>query len=196
VRRSNANNSPCRLGARLLHSALRRVGHPLEVLLLSGYGLSMLRMLRRLCAIGIGTAAAVWAGSCFVCCWCKSAHVRLTLYEGDFSVALSAAPLEGTLPPIAVGFSSRFDPRWSCPKLECASSEVYARVPLWSVVASLGVAYLALRGVSRGTPAVEGFCTCCGYSLTGNVSGRCPECGQACTKATGTGAPAGPRLPP
>jgi hypothetical protein len=22
-----------------------------------------------------------------------------------------------------------------------------------------------------------GFCQCCGYDLTGNVSGRCPECG-------------------
>lgn len=25
----------------------------------------------------------------------------------------------------------------------------------------------------------EGFCQKCGYDLTGNISGRCPECGQA-----------------
>jgi hypothetical protein len=24
-----------------------------------------------------------------------------------------------------------------------------------------------------------GFCTCCGYDLTGNVTGACPECGEA-----------------
>ena len=27
-------------------------------------------------------------------------------------------------------------------------------------------------------------CTECGYNLTGNVSGRCPECGSPCAKAT------------
>jgi predicted Zn-ribbon and HTH transcriptional regulator len=25
----------------------------------------------------------------------------------------------------------------------------------------------------------EGMCAECGYNLTGNVSGRCPECGEA-----------------
>lgn len=28
-----------------------------------------------------------------------------------------------------------------------------------------------------GSRAVPGFCRKCGYDLTGNASGRCPECG-------------------
>jgi len=37
-------------------------------------------------------------------------------------------------------------------------------------------AILATRG--------EPICTACGYNLTGNVSGVCPECGRACGKVT------------
>lgn len=36
-----------------------------------------------------------------------------------------------------------------------------------------------LRGAAR---VAQGLCPQCGYNLTGNVSGRCPECGRAhCT---------------
>jgi predicted Zn-ribbon and HTH transcriptional regulator len=32
---------------------------------------------------------------------------------------------------------------------------------------------------ARGTTQTERACQKCGYDLTGNVSGRCPECGEA-----------------
>ncbi len=31
----------------------------------------------------------------------------------------------------------------------------------------------------RKQEPVSGHCTCCGYNLAGNTSGRCPECGTA-----------------
>jgi hypothetical protein len=37
---------------------------------------------------------------------------------------------------------------------------------------------------SQGLPS---FCRRCGYNLTGNVSGRCSECGESTDKATESG---------
>jgi hypothetical protein len=51
-------------------------------------------------------------------------------------------------------------------------------VPLWAplLIAALPTAVLCWRDRRRIPP---GHCPTCGYNLTGNVSGRCPECGQA-----------------
>ena len=51
-------------------------------------------------------------------------------------------------------------------------------------------AMLAWRWSGRTLP---GFCATCGYNLTGNVSGRCPECGSLTPEAPG--AKATPREP-
>lgn len=54
------------------------------------------------------------------------------------------------------------------------------RLPLWLVVAGLvsypGIAFVygPLRRYRRRK---NGQCLKCGYDLTGNVTGRCPECG-------------------
>ncbi len=48
---------------------------------------------------------------------------------------------------------------------------------LWFVMAPAGPALLArLHGLHSFPP---GHCFCCGYNLTGNASGTCPECGGA-----------------
>jgi hypothetical protein len=54
-------------------------------------------------------------------------------------------------------------------------------VPYWSLV-SLAAAWLAARLVvvrRRRARSRAGACHGCGYDLTGNVSGTCPECGAA-----------------
>jgi len=48
-------------------------------------------------------------------------------------------------------------------------------VPMWCLVAPLAVAIWLTR--DRRRRCKSGFCLRCGYNLTGNVSGICPECG-------------------
>ena len=55
-------------------------------------------------------------------------------------------------------------------------------VPYW--LASLFFAPLSARIAMRAfrhTPAGSCHCPKCGYNLTGNTSGVCPECGTPCT---------------
>jgi hypothetical protein len=62
---------------------------------------------------------------------------------------------------------------------------------LWFVIAPaalIAVSAAAIRCLTRRHKV--GFCSRCGYDLTGNVSGVCPECGTAVAK---TGAPSAPR---
>lgn len=58
------------------------------------------------------------------------------------------------------------------------------RVPFWIplIVIAVPTAYLWWR--DRRFP--RGRCQRCGYDLTGNVSGRCPECGTPIARATRT----------
>ena len=59
-----------------------------------------------------------------------------------------------------------------------------ASIPLWVVIVSsagLGLGLTAVPLLIRSLRAwrrrAVGHCPTCGYDLTGNVSGRCPECG-------------------
>jgi hypothetical protein len=75
------------------------------------------------------------------------------------------------------------------------SPEVVIRFPLWLPVVLF--AFLPIRAFIRGPIARRrlrrrrdlGQCMGCGYDLTGNVSGICPECGAAIPKPD---APPGP----
>jgi len=55
--------------------------------------------------------------------------------------------------------------------------------PLWIISGALGCAlFFSLR---MRIPTEASFpCSSCGYSLIGNVSGKCPECGTPCERAT------------
>lgn len=57
-------------------------------------------------------------------------------------------------------------------------SQFHVRIDMWLVVLALGGGHLLLRRHAR--TAVQRHaneCPACGYSLTGNISGICPECG-------------------
>jgi hypothetical protein len=49
-------------------------------------------------------------------------------------------------------------------------------LPLWIPAALAAIPTVLLWWRDRRFP--HGFCQACGYDLTGNVSGRCPECGE------------------
>ena len=49
-------------------------------------------------------------------------------------------------------------------------------IPMWVPLAFVAVPTIAAWRRQRRRP--PGHCQC-GYDLTGNVSGRCPECGEA-----------------
>lgn len=55
-----------------------------------------------------------------------------------------------------------------------ASGYWQAGMLVWFVTASLGV-WMEQRSER---PPPPGHCQRCSYDLTGNVSGRCPECGK------------------
>ena len=49
-------------------------------------------------------------------------------------------------------------------------------VPFWPLLALAAIPTLVLWYCDRGPP--KGHCQSCGYDLTGNTSGVCPECGK------------------
>lgn len=57
-------------------------------------------------------------------------------------------------------------------------------VPVWSasVLLALPTALLWYLDRRRDRP---GFCPDCGYNLTGNITGRCPECGTPTPASSG-----------
>jgi hypothetical protein len=77
--------------------------------------------------------------------------------------------------PRDVGLLLGADPRDANPPTAPAYRS-YLAIPLWlplAITAPLGVVFWRL---DRCVP--PGHCPKCGYDLTGNVSGKCPECGM------------------
>jgi hypothetical protein len=63
-------------------------------------------------------------------------------------------------------------------------SSYWVQTPLWCVaLAFLVMPIFGLRSVIRSRLHRPGCCRTCGYSLTGNTSGVCPECGTPVPKA-------------
>jgi len=63
------------------------------------------------------------------------------------------------------------------PGLVWNNGRIWLQLPLWIPFVIVASASAVLWWRERTIP--PGHCPTCGYNLTGNVSGRCPECGQA-----------------
>jgi len=66
----------------------------------------------------------------------------------------------------------------------------------WVLVLMFGIpaSFLWARYRSRGNRSRAGLCLSCGYDLTGNTSGTCPECGMPVPSSTATPQPKAPGL--
>ncbi len=135
--------------------------------------------------IGIGGRFSVSVHGGGICLTWKDPHpVREIQPRDELPRGLYVHPwpiLDPVYMPIA-GYRSKWDlirdwcwsgllPRWYSTGLWCG-----AVVPLWVFLVVLGVPTLRLWWVDRRRP---GHCVECGYNLTGNTAGRCPECGTA-----------------
>jgi hypothetical protein len=80
---------------------------------------------------------------------------------------------------IGVAHVERFPPRNPFP----ASREFFVVVEFWAIVATAAAlpAMWLLKISKRRMRVRGGRCAQCGYNLTGNTSGVCPECGTATT---------------
>jgi hypothetical protein len=81
-------------------------------------------------------------------------------------------------------WNDRYELAWTVPHVADTAQSSFGhwqeiRVPLWTpfLLTFVPTALLARRVRRRKPP---GHCQQCGYNLTGNVSGRCPECGTPC----------------
>lgn len=83
---------------------------------------------------------------------------ELTLVDGDLSISLGMAEL-ATNPP-RPKYLGRVNVSLICPLVALA-------IPT------------ALLWITDRSRPPSGHCQKCGYDLTGNISGRCPECGTA-----------------
>lgn len=142
---------------------------------------------------GVCLASVVLA---FVSLFCGIVTYRIELDSGDLAVALEGGTLSfwrqfpDSEPPNSLAFEVGFNTYsnrgvinslkdWSespwIPTSESMIGWKSIRVPLWNLLALAAITTFVAWRSKRGRSHV-GFCSC-GYDLTGNVSGRCPECG-------------------
>jgi len=75
-------------------------------------------------------------------------------------------------------FSKPLPFEWRFPSFQRAGDfQRYLIMPLWLPFAVFAGPTLILWFLDRRRRFPRGHCQKCGYDLTGNVSGRCPECG-------------------
>ena len=91
-------------------------------------------------------------------------------------------------PDLGWGWPGWGDPHWRL----ASGGETVASLwlPYWILVFALAILPLLWLWRRRRRMALErvGCCATCGYNLTGNVSGICPECGKAISAGRGPAA--------
>ncbi len=129
----------------------------------------------------VGTAACVFAVVAFLASLrcevhLEGAHWEVWLQRGSVLLLWDANPTTRPCRSVGVATTQRSlrDFEWRPEVL--ISDPGYVELPLWLPLLIIGHPTAFLWGRARRRP-LAGHCRNCGYDLTGNVSGRCPECG-------------------
>ena len=135
-----------------------------------------------LCLMLVGA----WCASGFVSiCWYRMSDGRyIGLRRGVWFVYWREGLLTQPVPQPGWTITRRLGPEWRTrwfPRIQtwplAPGSITRTTIPVWFSLAIVACLTTFLWYRDRRPP--RGHCQACGYSLTGNVSGVCPECGAA-----------------
>ena len=105
--------------------------------------------------------------------WRRHGNVWLWMEQGHIGVYRSGWGAPPTSPVHGVTWSLR----WGSPIVwDFRGGCVQMRIAIWLPLFALAILTAILGYLDRRPP--KGHCQRCGYDLTGNVSGVCPECGE------------------
>lgn len=151
------------------------------------------RRRRRRWAIRVGAAVSVGLVIAFPLSfgwhvgWAFSTGDFVQLDEGHVVVGRTycapgmtlTGPTPITLKSFVRDFRSNQGFSYSTPS---ADGRWHLQLPLWSLLLAIGVPTILLWKRPRLFRRRPGHCVSCGYDLSGNISGVCPECGRATSK--------------
>jgi hypothetical protein len=124
--------------------------------------------------------ALLWGGSLFATVEWVDTLGEERIAWGSGRVLLTLQDFERI--PICARYSGfhELQARWSL-SWWWSSRRISATIPLWLpfLLVALPTAFLFYRDRRRPGP---NHCQQCGYNLTGNLSGTCPECGMPVTR--------------
>jgi hypothetical protein len=146
----------------------------------------MRRILLVLCGLGLLASIAVWAISLPGVHWGKPGVLSVHLLDGMLyaeNIAYTSEGLSWLNRPV-VWSNVRFWPEgrfwFTYPEVTYKVAWV-AYLPLWMPAAVFAALMLWMIPWRRRRPPHH--CKRCGYDLTGNISGLCPECGASVEQA-------------
>jgi hypothetical protein len=139
-------------------------------------GTSLVLSVFVLAAWGVSTVRpVVWQ-------WSDGKRVRVCqLYSGRIALQYPAIPSdEPTGLEVyrfrRVSLADRFRLGYPEVRASLRNNVKYLIIPLWIPLVTLAVLTVILWSRARCPP--RGCCQTCGYNLTGNTTGVCPECGK------------------
>lgn len=108
--------------------------------------------------------------------WIWRAVIVMLVTAGVFAISLVSLCCLGL-------WASGLVSSWSPSVNRNGAMAMWFSVCMWSVPFALALsmyaAGVAIRRTDvKGRRRADGLCVHCGYNLTGNVSGVCPECGE------------------
>ncbi len=113
--------------------------------------------------------------------WMMTAEAGVVTLFRDPSNSASATRFFRTLPQRMSPHPTHFVECYGLelPKASIEAHRLTVRAPIWLLIALVGLPTAFLYYVDHDR-APAGYCGRCGYDLTKNESGVCPECGLAC----------------